>query len=264
MMETSMQNGIDSLRQSLNKSKEEERMVMGKCTYCGKQSGDALKSCSRCKLVLGKSHQCRTQLIWHYELLGQPGTVTRPANSRTSRPVTSASVGTSPIPQRRVFFSSKLLPINDTPSTQYSRAGMKTASGAGLALGGKSIASAAFRSSAFSETTAHSSSYSLEPLTASLNPAHDKFDDRQMRIARGPDNGRDMIRRHKAAARSLLPLRILVQNRRKEKEPILVFGSRMQVVSYGSKTGAMARGATPNDNSTTFARDRCVSSSNLR
>ena len=54
MMETSMQNGIDSLRQSLNKSKEEERMIMGKCTYCGKQSGDALKSCSRCKLVLGK------------------------------------------------------------------------------------------------------------------------------------------------------------------------------------------------------------------
>ena len=75
----------------------------------------------------------------------------------------------------------------------------------------------------------------------------------------------EMISRDRAlAARmrvyeaNLLTLDVLVQNRRKEKEPILVFGSRMQVVSYGSKTGAMARGATLNDNGTTFVHDRCV------
>lgn len=49
MMMASAQAGLASMRQKLNQTQEEERMTQGKCTYCGKEGGDALKSCSRCK-----------------------------------------------------------------------------------------------------------------------------------------------------------------------------------------------------------------------
>ncbi|KAI0714257.1 hypothetical protein C8T65DRAFT_806235 [Cerioporus squamosus] len=95
----------------------------------------------------------------------------------------------------------------------------------------------------------------LETLTSAFGESP-KNKDRKERIARGPDNGRGTIRKHKASARSLLGLRVLVQNRRKDNQPILVFGSRMQVVSYGSMTAAMARGSTISENGGAFVSDR--------
>ncbi|RDX57337.1 hypothetical protein OH76DRAFT_1451320 [Lentinus brumalis] len=82
-----------------------------------------------------------------------------------------------------------------------------------------------------------------------------KNKDRKERIAGGADKGRGTIRRYKAAVRSHLGLRVLVQNRRKDNQPILVFGSRMQVVSHGSMTVAMSRGSTISDNGGAFVGD---------
>lgn len=76
------------------------------------------------------------------------------------------------------------------------------------------------------------------------------------KIASGPDKGRAVIRTHKAAANSLLGLLVLVQNRRKDKERILVFGSQIQVVSYPSLNSAVLHGTAQGDNIAKFTRDR--------
>jgi hypothetical protein len=96
-----------------------------------------------------------------------------------------------------------------------------------------------------------------------VSPAvHDKeksSENRQYQIMESSsEGGRDIIRRQKAAARSLLGLSVLVQNRRKEKSPILVFASRTQVVSYPSTVSAVMNGTAEGDNVVEFIRDRCV------
>lgn len=67
--------------------------------------------------------------------------------------------------------------------------------------------------------------------------------------------GHEIIRANKTYGRALLTLRVLVQNRRKEKTPILVFGSHAQVLSKVSSTDAVQRGRTPCDNVILFTRD---------
>lgn len=65
----------------------------------------------------------------------------------------------------------------------------------------------------------------------------------------------EVIRTKRVCERSLLTLRILVQNRRKEKTPILVFGSRAQVLSKASSTDAVQRGRTVGENMVIFTQD---------
>ena len=71
------------------------------------------------------------------------------------------------------------------------------------------------------------------------------------------DRGRETIRTHKAALNTLLSLRVLVQNRRKQNIPILVYGSQAQVVSLPSGTQKVRQGSAPRgDNRADFTRDR--------
>ena len=73
----------------------------------------------------------------------------------------------------------------------------------------------------------------------------------------GEDSGRETIRTHKAAAHSLLDLAVLVQNRRKEKGAVLVFGSKVQAVAYPSTTETVLRGAAPlGENLVKFKHER--------
>lgn len=65
----------------------------------------------------------------------------------------------------------------------------------------------------------------------------------------------EIIRTNRAYGRSLLTLRVLVQNRRKETTPILVFGARAEVLSKVSSTDAVQRGATECDNTVVFAEE---------
>lgn len=99
----------------------------------------------------------------------------------------------------------------------------------------------------------------LQSLADSLDPT--ELRDRQKRMmAGGGAASRQMLRTHKASARSLLGLRVLVQNRRKDKTPILVFGSRAQVLSQPSLTSAVLRGTAEGDNLVKFMRDKSVAS----
>ena len=100
-----------------------------------------------------------------------------------------------------------------------------------------------------------------------VNPAgHGKksFENRQYQImGSSSEDGRDIICKYKAAAHSLLGLSVLVQNRRKEKDAILVFASRAQVVSYPSTVSAVMNGTAEGDNIVKVTRDRCVLSITL-
>lgn len=82
------------------------------------------------------------------------------------------------------------------------------------------------------------------------------MEERQDKIEQSPEHGRDIIRVHKAAINNLLDLRVLVQNRRKDRASVLIYGSRMQVSSYASTTGAVLRGASQVDNMVKYTRDR--------
>lgn len=64
-----------------------------------------------------------------------------------------------------------------------------------------------------------------------------------------------IIRDNRAYGRTLLTLRILVQNRRKDKSSILVFGARAQLLSKVSSTDAVQRGRTDADNMVVFTKD---------
>ncbi|OJT10745.1 hypothetical protein TRAPUB_12739 [Trametes pubescens] len=84
----------------------------------------------------------------------------------------------------------------------------------------------------------------LECLMDTLDP--EALGNRYVRTMTGTaaSASHEIIRANRAYGRSLLTLRVLVQNRRKEKTPILVFGSRAQVLSKVSSTDAVQRGRT--------------------
>ena len=99
----------------------------------------------------------------------------------------------------------------------------------------------------------------MDAYATSCTDSPSTIQNRQDRITdSAPDNGRGKIRTHRASARSLLCLRILVQNRRKSKEPILVFGSRAQVVAYPSLAILMLNGLAEGDNIVPFSKDGYV------
>lgn len=98
---------------------------------------------------------------------------------------------------------------------------------------------------------------SLQPLTDSIDPLKQRA--RQEKLMKDGDvASRNTIRTHKAAARSLLGLNVLVQNRRKDKEPVLLFASRAQAVSHPSLTTAVLRGTAQRDNLVKFTKDKWV------
>ncbi|OSD06538.1 hypothetical protein PYCCODRAFT_1383571 [Trametes coccinea BRFM310] len=95
----------------------------------------------------------------------------------------------------------------------------------------------------------------LQPLTASIDPLKQRT--RQEKLMKDGDvASRNTIRTHKAAARSLLGLHVLVQNRRRDKEPVLLYASRAQAVSQPSLTGAVLRGTAQGDNLVKFTKDK--------
>ncbi len=85
--------------------------------------------------------------------------------------------------------------------------------------------------------------YRLQTLMESLDPVG--MTSRMMHILAAPARTASLetMRAHRACARSILTLRVLVQNRRKDKTPILVFASQSQVLSLPSSTAAVQRGA---------------------
>ncbi|KAI9060681.1 hypothetical protein FKP32DRAFT_1595408 [Trametes sanguinea] len=95
----------------------------------------------------------------------------------------------------------------------------------------------------------------LQPLTESIDPLQQKARHEQL-MKDGDAASRNAIRIHKAAMRSLLGLTVLVQNRRKDKEPVLVFASRAQAVSHPSLTNAVMGGTAQGDNLVKFTKDR--------
>ncbi|KAJ2967767.1 hypothetical protein NUW54_g13413 [Trametes sanguinea] len=105
-------------------------------------------------------------------------------------------------------------------------------------------------------TAAHHALHdSLQPLTESIDPLQRKARHEQL-MKDGDAASRNAIRIHKAAMRSLLGLTVLVQNRRKDKEPVLLFASRAQAVSQPSLTDAVMRGTAQGDNLVKFTKDR--------
>ncbi|EIW61127.1 uncharacterized protein TRAVEDRAFT_46351 [Trametes versicolor FP-101664 SS1] len=95
----------------------------------------------------------------------------------------------------------------------------------------------------------------LQQLTDSLDPYTTMH--RYIRTMCGPvaAASRQTIRAYKACARSLLTLRVLVQNRRKDKTPILVFASRAQVLCLAPSTDAVQNGTAECDNLVAFSQD---------
>ena len=75
--------------------------------------------------------------------------------------------------------------------------------------------------------------------------------------ADGDDLGMTTMRMHKAAMRRLLMVRVLVQNRRKQKGAILVYGHKAQVVAYPSATATIQQGDAPlGEKQMKFIRER--------
>ena len=58
--------------------------------------------------------------------------------------------------------------------------------------------------------------------------------------------------RYKAFTRNLLTLSVLVQNRRKDKTKVLVFGARTQLVTFGHMSDDIIRGRAEVDKLSTF------------
>ncbi|KAI0649147.1 hypothetical protein C8Q79DRAFT_494910 [Trametes meyenii] len=72
--------------------------------------------------------------------------------------------------------------------------------------------------------------------------------ERRERLERSGPHVTDIFRVHRAGKRTMLPLRVLVQNRRKDNARVLVFGARAQVVSYPYALDKLMPGLAENDN----------------
>ncbi|EJF64993.1 hypothetical protein DICSQDRAFT_167141 [Dichomitus squalens LYAD-421 SS1] len=208
--------GFESIEVRINQGKEEERRRQAKCTYCQNESGDALKNCSRCKAARYCDEAC--------QLADFKARHKRECANFVNPPTTSSFL-TTPVagaryPQHPVFAQ-----------------GHEDGVGCWVSVAGRIDCD-------------------LGALSEPVDPAAD-IEKRQIQMATSsPNNGIDVIRDYKAAPHSLLNLSVLVQNRRKEKGAVLVFGSRAQAVSYGSTADVVLRGTAKGDNIAKFTRDR--------
>ena len=89
------------------------------------------------------------------------------------------------------------------------------------------------------------------------NPARANKD-AQPRLPGDPGVTAEMLDNCQAHASNLLTLEVLVQNRRKDKKPVLVFGGQSHVVSFGKSTQDVLKGKTIIDGVTTFQLERYV------
>ncbi|KAH9903001.1 hypothetical protein C8Q73DRAFT_661874 [Cubamyces lactineus] len=215
IMMASMQGGMASMRRAINRQNEEERIVQGKCSYCGKDGGGSLKGCSRCKAARYCNQEC--------QLADFKARHKRECANFAYPPTTSAflirPVAGEQYPQHPVFAHAH-----------------QDGVGCWVSISGRIDCD-------------------LQHLTESIDPMGQ--DDRQKRFKeQGSVAGLEKIRKHKATARSLLGLSVLVQNRRKDSTPILLFASRAQVVSQPSLTAAVLHGAGEGENLARFTKDR--------
>ena len=102
---------------------------------------------------------------------------------------------------------------------------------------------------------------SLKPLAEpmDLDVASDYSSMVARRMALAP--GTDIVllgEKHKAFTRNILTLSVLVQNRRKDNSKVLVFGARVQLVSFPSTTEAFRVGRSEMDRFHTFDNGGCV------
>ncbi|KAI1797157.1 hypothetical protein LXA43DRAFT_982973 [Ganoderma leucocontextum] len=218
--ESSSEAGLKSIEARLNKSKEAERMQQSRCTNCGKDGGDSLRSCSRCKAARYCDQTCQLADFKARHKRECPNFV---------HPPTTSVFFTEPVPGERF------------PQQPVFAHAHEHGVGCWVSIAGRIDCD-------------------LQVLTEMVSPGghgEKSFENRQYQILNSsPEDGRDIIRRYKAAAHSLLGLSVLVQNRRKEKGAILVFASRAQVVSYPSTIAAVHAGTAEGDNIVKFTRDR--------
>ncbi|KAI0671703.1 hypothetical protein C8Q78DRAFT_1030473 [Trametes maxima] len=80
--------------------------------------------------------------------------------------------------------------------------------------------------------------------------------ERRERLEREGPHVQELFRLHRAGKRTLLPLRVLVQNRRKDNARVLVCGARAQVVSYPYAVNKLMPGLAENDNFERFTYGR--------
>ncbi|KAM5535972.1 hypothetical protein V8D89_010412 [Ganoderma adspersum] len=218
--ESSSEAGLKSIEDRLNKSKEAERLQQSRCSHCGKDGGDALRTCSRCKAARYCDQTC--------QLADFKARHKHECANFVHPPTTSAFL-TTPVSGER---------FAQQPVFAHTH---EDGVGCWVSIAGRIDCN-------------------LQVLTEMVSPTgHGKksFENRQYQIVNSSsEDGRDVIRRYRAAAHSLLTLSVLVQNRRKEKGAILVFASRAQVVSYPSTFTAVVNGTAEGDNLVKFTRDR--------
>ncbi|TBU38121.1 hypothetical protein BD309DRAFT_1012691 [Dichomitus squalens] len=208
--------GFKSIEARHNQGKEEERRRQAKCTYCQKASGDSLKNCSRCKAARYCDEKCQ---------LADFRARHKRECANFVHPPTTSSFLTTPVAGARY------------PPQPVFAQGCEDGVGCWVSVTGRIDCD-------------------LGALSETVDLAADP-QKRQIQMATsGPNNGIDIIRDYKAAAHSILNLSVLVQNRRKEKGAVLVFGSCAQVVSYGSTADIVLRGTAKGDNIVKFTRDR--------
>ncbi|PIL35614.1 hypothetical protein GSI_02342 [Ganoderma sinense ZZ0214-1] len=218
--ESSSEAGLKSIEDRLNKSKEAERLQQSRCSHCRKNGGDTLRTCSRCKAARYCDQTC--------QLADFKARHKRDCANFAHPPTTSAFLITPVLgerfPQQPVFAHAH-----------------EDGVGCWVSIAGRIDCD-------------------LQVLTEMVSPAghgEKSFENRQYQIMESSsEDGRDLIGKYKAAAHSLLTLSVLVQNRRKEKGPILVFASRTQVVSYPSTFSAIMSGTAQGDNIVKYTRER--------
>ncbi|KAL1949447.1 hypothetical protein VTO73DRAFT_8328 [Trametes versicolor] len=216
MFEATTGAGIASMRRTLNKQKEEKRTAKTHCTFCGKDDSDG---------PLKSCSRCKAARYCDHtcQLSDFKARHKRECANFVHPPTTGAFL-TKPI-------AGEQYPLHPLFAHWH-----EDGVGCWVTIEGRIDCE-------------------LQSLADSLDPT--ELRDRQKRMmVGGGAAARQMLRTHKASARSLLGLRVLVQNRRKDKTPILVFGSRAQVLSQPSLTSAVLRGTAEGDNLVKFTRDK--------
>ncbi|OJT03812.1 hypothetical protein TRAPUB_5542 [Trametes pubescens] len=210
--------GLRRVQLMFEAKKREERFAKGHCTFCGKADVHTpLKSCGRCRSARYCNERCQLADFTQAHK-GECGTFMH-------LPTTMAFLSTVETGER--------FPIHPLFAHWH-----QEHVGCWVSIEGRVDCS-------------------LQTLIESLDIAG--IGDRIRQIMTGPAGTAscETMRTHRAYAQSLLSLRVLVQNRRKDRTPILVFASRAQVLSVASSTVAVQRGTAERerDNIATFTLD---------
>ncbi|KAL1937054.1 hypothetical protein VTO73DRAFT_15146, partial [Trametes versicolor] len=206
---------LNRLQRICDRKMNREQFSKTHCSYCGKSSEVALKCCSHCKGVRYCDEACQRADYKPRHKLA----CTTFARLPTTMAFQSEADAEERFPQHPVFAHAH-----------------KDDVGMWVTIEGRIDCK-------------------LQPLLDSLDP--EVLRERYINTMTGPaaDASYAIMRTNRAYSCSLLSLRILVQNRRKDDAPILVFSSRAQMVVKASSTEAVQRGKTDCDNAVTFTQD---------